>query len=104
MIWDTSIWRLGCSNHSKILSAQKCYPCLRYVVSPMSPGRTQGLWSGRWNRTNPNEPNKGVTTRFSVQSESSGVRSRTNVNFGHHRGVSAWDREAKGVCGGCRDY
>src|SRR5467141_1574804 len=40
MIWDTSIWRLGCSNHSKIRSAQKCYPCLRYVVSPMSPGRT----------------------------------------------------------------
>ena len=21
-----------------------------------------------------------------------------NVNFGHHRGVSAWDREGKGVC------
>src|SRR6266702_7274144 len=41
MIWDTSIWRLGCSNHSKIRSAQKCYPCLRYVVSPMSPGRTE---------------------------------------------------------------
>jgi hypothetical protein len=29
-------------------SAQKCYPCLRYVVSPMYPGRTQELWSGRW--------------------------------------------------------
>jgi len=28
MIWDTSIWRLGCSNHSKIRSAQKCYLCL----------------------------------------------------------------------------
>src|SRR6267154_1281732 len=40
MIWDTSIWRLGCSNRSKIRSAQKCYLCLRYVVSPMSPGRT----------------------------------------------------------------
>src|SRR6266481_5880061 len=40
MIWDTSIWRLGCSNHSKIRSAQKCYPCLRYELSPMSPGRT----------------------------------------------------------------
>jgi hypothetical protein len=25
---------------SKIRSAQKCYLCLRYVVSPMSPGRT----------------------------------------------------------------
>jgi hypothetical protein len=32
MIWDISIWRLGCSNLSKIRSAQKCYPCLRYVV------------------------------------------------------------------------
>src|SRR6266567_961783 len=41
MIWDTSIWRLGCSNRSKIRSAQKCYLCLRYVVSPMCPGRTQ---------------------------------------------------------------
>jgi transposase InsO family protein len=25
MIWDISIWRLGCSNHSKTRSAQKCY-------------------------------------------------------------------------------
>src|SRR5882762_6619539 len=40
MIWDTSIWKLGCSNRSKIRSAQKCYLCLRYVVSPMCPGRT----------------------------------------------------------------
>src|SRR6202043_2088882 len=30
----------GCSNRSKIHSVQKCYLCLRYVVSPMSPGRT----------------------------------------------------------------
>jgi len=29
-------------------SAQKCYqPCLRYVVSPMSPDRTLKDWSGR---------------------------------------------------------
>ena len=27
-----SIGRLGCSNRLKIRSAQKCYPCLRYVV------------------------------------------------------------------------
>ena len=39
-IWDTSIWRLACWNPWKIRSAQKCYLCLRYVVSPMSPGRT----------------------------------------------------------------
>src|SRR6266581_7821563 len=45
MIWDTSIWRLGCSNRSKIRSAQKCYLCLRYVVSPMCPGRTRKFWS-----------------------------------------------------------
>jgi len=31
--------------------------------------------AGDGNRTNPNEPNKGVTTRFSVQSESNGVKS-----------------------------
>jgi hypothetical protein len=33
VIWDTSIWRRECSKRSKIPSAQKCYPCLRYVVS-----------------------------------------------------------------------
>jgi len=32
MIWDTSICRRECLNRSKIPSAQKCYPCLRYVV------------------------------------------------------------------------
>src|SRR6266478_9164917 len=48
MIWDTSIWRLGCSNASKIRSAQKCYPCLRYELSPMSPGRTASRWSREW--------------------------------------------------------
>jgi hypothetical protein len=31
--------------------------------------------AGDGNRTNPNEPNKGVTTRFSVQLESNGVKS-----------------------------
>jgi hypothetical protein len=40
MIWGTSIWRLACLNRSKIPSAQKCYPCSRYKVSPMSPGWT----------------------------------------------------------------
>src|ERR1700681_321440 len=44
MIWATSIWKLGCSNRSKIHSVQKCYLCLRYVVSPMSPGRTRFKW------------------------------------------------------------
>src|ERR1700688_3036613 len=44
MIWATSIWKLGCSNRSKIRSAQKCYLCLRYVVSPMSPGWTDRKW------------------------------------------------------------
>src|SRR5215475_7731343 len=48
MIWDTLIWRLECSNRSKIRSAQKCNPCLRYELSPMSPGRTFVFWSGRW--------------------------------------------------------
>jgi|HubBroStandDraft_5_1064220.scaffolds.fasta_scaffold390590_2 hypothetical protein len=31
--------------------------------------------AGDGNRTNPNEPNKGVTTRFSIQLESNGVKS-----------------------------
>src|SRR5580658_3505808 len=55
MIWDTSIWRLACSNRSKIPSAQKCYLCLRYVVSPMSPGRTFVLWRRRRD-SNPRDP------------------------------------------------
>src|SRR6266850_1613491 len=41
MIWDTSIWRLACWNRWKIRSAQKCYPCSRYVVLPMCSGRTR---------------------------------------------------------------
>jgi peptidase E len=41
---DTATWKHECSNRSEIGSAQKCYPCLRYVVSPMSPGRTSNGW------------------------------------------------------------
>jgi hypothetical protein len=26
----------------------RCYPCSRYDLLPMCPGRTQELWSGRW--------------------------------------------------------
>src|SRR5580765_8956875 len=55
MIWDTSIWRLGCSNRSKIRSAQKCYLCPRYVVSPMSPGRTPEI-SGAPGQTRTADP------------------------------------------------
>src|SRR6202022_926826 len=59
MIWATSIWKLEYSNRSKIHSAQKCYLCLRYVVSPMCPGRTLGIMVGAkgfepstsWSRT-----------------------------------------------------
>ena len=40
MIWGTSIWRRECLNRSKIRLAQKCYLCLRYDLSPMSPGWT----------------------------------------------------------------
>src|ERR1700680_4950806 len=47
MIWATSIWKLECSNRSKIHSVQKCYLCLRYVVSPMCPGRTFIHWCRR---------------------------------------------------------
>jgi hypothetical protein len=39
--WDTSILILGYSSRWKTRSAQECYLCSRYVVLPMSPGRTQ---------------------------------------------------------------
>ena len=55
MIWATSIWKLGCSNHSRIPSAQNCYLCLRYVESPMSPGRTAAEWR-RVRDSNPRYP------------------------------------------------
>ena len=64
MIWATSIWRRGCSNHSKIRSVRKCYLCSRYRVSPMCPVWTQGLWSGRW-ESNP-RPKLGKLTRKHV--------------------------------------
>jgi hypothetical protein len=44
-----------------------------------------GVWvgAGDGNRTNPNEPNKGVTTRSPVQLESNGVKLPTGaVRFG----------------------
>ena len=44
MIWDTLIWRLECSNHSKTRSAQNCYLCSRYVLLPMCPGWTVKDW------------------------------------------------------------
>ena len=43
MIWDTSIWSSKPCRPSTTRSARGCHPCLRYVLSPMSPGRTQ--WS-----------------------------------------------------------
>src|ERR1700741_4707394 len=48
MIWGTSIWRHRYSNHSKIRSAQKCNLCLRYELSPMSPGQTLKQMVGSW--------------------------------------------------------
>src|SRR5262245_33871561 len=49
MIWATSIWRRECSNHSKTRLVRKCYPCSRYDVLPMFPGRTPDE-SGRGER------------------------------------------------------
>ena len=46
MIRDTSIWRLGCSNRWKISSAQKCYPCSRYILLELDRGSPY-LGSGR---------------------------------------------------------
>jgi hypothetical protein len=42
---DSSISRLVCWNHSTTRSARGCYLCSRYILSPMSPGRTQEYWS-----------------------------------------------------------
>jgi|ERR1700719_267396 hypothetical protein len=36
---------LVCSNHLKTRSVRGCYLCSRYVLSPMSPGRTEKNWS-----------------------------------------------------------
>ena len=47
MIWVTSIWRPKFWNRFKFPSAQKCYPCSRYILLPMCPGRTFGIW---WRR------------------------------------------------------
>ena len=54
-MWGTLIWRLKRSNHSKIRSAQKRYPCDRYVVLPMSPGWTWEIWR-RGGDSNPGHP------------------------------------------------
>jgi hypothetical protein len=60
-------------------------PSVTYVSGPDL--RSYGAGDG--NRTNPNGPNTGVTTRFSVQLESNGVRSPINVRR------FRWDREAR---------
>ena len=40
MIWDRSIWSRETCSPSTTPSVRGCHPCLRYVPSPMSPGRT----------------------------------------------------------------
>src|SRR5260370_33226609 len=44
----TSIWRKKLCSLSTTLLAQKCNLCLRYDLSPMSPGRTEKFWSREW--------------------------------------------------------
>src|SRR6267143_4551652 len=44
----TSIWRKKLCSLSTTLLAQKCNLCLRYDLSPMSPGRTRERWSREW--------------------------------------------------------
>ena len=39
-----SIWRKKLCSPSTIPSGQKCYLCLRYILLPMSPGRTFRMW------------------------------------------------------------
>jgi hypothetical protein len=40
------------------------------------------------------------TRRYHPLFSPMGVKSRMNVNFGHHKGVYAWHREANGICDG----
>jgi hypothetical protein len=51
----TSIWRKKLCSRSTTLLAQKCYLCSRYVLLPMSPGRTRTNWWSRWD-SNPRPP------------------------------------------------
>ena len=44
MISAISTWSRGPCRPSTIRSARDCHPCLRYVPSPMSPGRTPRKW------------------------------------------------------------
>jgi hypothetical protein len=44
MISDTSTWSRKPCNPSTTRSARGCHPCLRYVLLPMSPGRTTDAW------------------------------------------------------------
>jgi len=46
---------------------------------PVKPTASTSYGAGDGNRPNPNEPNKGVTTRFSLQLESNGVKSTSPV-------------------------
>jgi hypothetical protein len=43
-IWVISIWRKKLCSPSTTPSGQKCYLCLRYILLPMSPGRTETIW------------------------------------------------------------
>jgi len=59
MIWGTYDLETRGSNRSKIPSAQKCYPCLRYVLSPMCPGRTHWILVGLGGLEPPTSPYQG---------------------------------------------
>ena len=43
MIWDISIWSREPCNPSTTRLGRGCHPCLRYVLLPMCPGRTNFL-------------------------------------------------------------
>ena len=46
-----SIWRKKLCSPSTIPLGQKCYLCLRYILLPMSPGRTLEIWLLRYQFT-----------------------------------------------------
>ena len=74
-IWAASIRRCGVLNRSKTPSAQKCNPCLRYVLLPMCPGRTRAFWRRRGdsNPRDPFEPNGFQDRRFQPLTHSSAL-------------------------------
>src|SRR5260370_14477387 len=81
----------GCSRtHSSNVLAGKVFR----VLEECKQQRNGISGAGDGNRTNPNEPNKGVTTRSEVQLESNGVKQRqiARSRARMRRKIAAWQK------------